>query len=141
MGGRSAEESGPLTRLLTSALLAASMLGIPLAVYPFLHGWYGVGVGALVAEVCAILGFRTVLRSDYSSTGAIIGGIIGLVVSTDVMGRTAVGAIGAERRPLIQAGLIALAWLCCTLSAFIGSLLRVKVVKPAQSDNQRDSGV
>jgi hypothetical protein len=115
------------------------MLGIPLAVYPFVHGWYGLGVGAIAAEACAILGFRKVLRSDYSSAGAIIAGTIGFVVSTDALGRTAIGATGVARTPFIEFGLLAFSWLCCTLSAFIGSLLRVRLVKPTQSHNQRDS--
>jgi hypothetical protein len=132
------DKSGPSTRLLASALLAASMLGIPLAVYPFVHGWYALGVGALAAEVCAIMGFRKVFRSDYSSYGAIIAGIVGFVVSTDALGRTAIGATGVERTLIVQFGLIAVSWLCCTLSAFIGSLLKVKLVKLAESEHQRD---
>jgi len=115
------------------------MLGMLLAVYPFVHGWYGLGSGAMAAEVCAIMGFRKMLRSDYSWYGAIIAGIVGFVVSIDALGRTAIGATGVERTLIVQFGLITVSWLCCTLSAFIGSLLNVRLVRRAESDHQRDS--
>ena len=113
------------TRVVASALLAATMVGLPIMAYPFVYGWYALGVGAVVAVGFALLGFRRLSHGTYSRVGATVAGIVGMVTVINWIASTDVGRPGAYRTAWVQFGLLAATWVCGSIAAFIGSFVRI----------------
>jgi len=114
------------SRVVASALLSATMLGVPGTAYPFFHGRDWLGIGALVAMACAFIGFRRLSRGTYSRRGATFAALVAMVTVVNLLTDTAVGRPGAYRTVPVEAGLLFFAWLCGFMMAVVGSLIPIK---------------
>ena len=121
----------PLQRAVATFLLVGCILGGLLVPYSLAHGQHVVGLG--VAGLIVIGGslFMRIKRraAGYSTWAAVVGAIIGLVVSGNIIVGTRVRRPGVSRTWAMQSALLLGVFLVASILAFLASHLSLGLDK------------
>jgi hypothetical protein len=133
-----------LQRFIASALLAGCMVGAIALPHPLSHGHYLVAAAVVLLVVAGALLFKRLRsrRIGFSTGGAVIGALVGLLIAGNALLRTAIGAPGQPRSSATEAALLLLITFCGAIAAFFASYVAVGIKLTAtrpHNESNRDA--